>query len=136
MTPGERDVGSCGVPDQMSSVRSEPRPLTGLESDVLTKLLSAGGAREYLNQIPYCQVIGTWGAGSPSVDLIVGVGVSRADGVGDGIVANGAVTDQNGSAVGEIILWVENGWLSGIEYAWYTDERPRNLPDPDRIEIL
>ncbi|MFE7719127.1 hypothetical protein ACFU44_08780 [Nocardia rhizosphaerihabitans] len=115
---------------------SEPRPLTGRESDVLTKLLSAGGAREYLNQIPYCQVIGTWGAGSPSVDLIVGVGVSRADGVGDGIVSNGAVTDQNGSAVGEIILWVENGWLSGIEYAWYTDERPRNLPDPDRIEIL
>ncbi|WP_405178673.1 hypothetical protein OG225_32310 [Nocardia sp. NBC_01377] len=45
------------------------------------------------------------------------------------------MTDHNGSPIGEVILWVENGWLSGIEYAWYTDERPLALPQPSRIEL-
>jgi hypothetical protein len=122
----------------MSSTPIQPRPLTDLESDVITKLLSVGGAGadEFRTQIPYSQVVATWGVGSPSVDLAVQPGASQAAGSADGIVANGAVTDRNGSPVGDVILWVENGWLSGIEYAWYTDERPRALPEPAQIEVL
>ncbi|MDO3648744.1 hypothetical protein [Nocardia mangyaensis] len=122
----------------MSSTPIEPRPLTDLESDVVTKLLSAGGvgAAELLMQIPCTQVVATWGIGSPSVDLMVQWGVAAAAGPIDGIFANGAVTDLSGSSVGELTLWVENGWLSGVEYAWYTDERPRTLPDPEQIVVL
>ncbi|APE33969.1 hypothetical protein BOX37_08275 [Nocardia mangyaensis] len=122
----------------MSSTPIEPRPLTDLESDAVTKLLSAGGvgAAELLMQIPCTQVVATWGIGSPSVDLMVQWGVATAAGPIDGVFANGAVTDLNGSSVGELILWVENGWLSGVEYAWYTDERPRTLPDPEQIVVL
>ncbi|MEV0059936.1 hypothetical protein [Nocardia sp. NPDC050718] len=122
----------------MSSIPVEPRPLTDLESGIVTKLLSAGGtgAGEYLMQIPYTQVVATWGVGSPSVDLAVLPGPQQAVDSADGIFANGAVTDSNGAPVGELILWVANGWLSGIEYAWYTDDRPRILPDPAQIEIL
>ncbi|MEU3014955.1 hypothetical protein [Nocardia asteroides] len=122
----------------MSRIPVEPRSLTDLESDVVTKLLSAGGAGagEYLMQIPYTQVVATWGLGSPSVDVVVRPGPQQAVSSGDGIFANGAVTDPNGSPIGELILWVENGWLSGIEYAWYTDDRPRTLPDPAQIEVL
>jgi hypothetical protein len=54
----------------------------------------------------------------------------------DGIIAEGTVSDQDGTPVGELILWVEDGWLSGIEYAWYTDERPAALPDPDRVQVV
>ncbi|MFC4127245.1 hypothetical protein [Nocardia rhizosphaerae] len=122
----------------MSNTPVEPRGLTGIESDIVTKLLSACGAGvgEYLLQIPYAEVVATWGPGSPSVDLVVRPGAPQAAGSANGILANGAVTDPNGSPVGELILWVENGWLSGIEYAWYTDERPQSLPDPAQVEVL
>jgi hypothetical protein len=59
-----------------------------------------------------------------------------ASGSTDGIFASGAVTDRNGAPIGEIILWVEHGRLSGIEYAWYTDVRPQMLPEPAQIEVL
>ncbi|WP_228001764.1 hypothetical protein [Nocardia australiensis] len=122
----------------MSTTPIQPRPLTDLESDVVTTLLPTGraGADEFRTQVPYSQVVATWGVGSPSVDLVVRPGATQAAGSADGIFANGAVTDRNGSPVGEVILWVENGWLSGIEYAWYTDERPRALPEPAQIEVL
>jgi hypothetical protein len=122
----------------MSSAPIPPRTLTDLEISVVTKLLSsdAPGANEYLAQVPYAQVVATWGVGSPSVDLSVRPGAVQAPGVPDGIFAGGAVTDRNGSPIGEVILWVENGWLSGIEYVWYTDERPHALPEPARIELL
>ncbi|MFE7741706.1 hypothetical protein [Nocardia sp. NPDC057455] len=122
----------------MSSTPIQPRMLTDLETSVVTKLLSSGGAcaAEYLAQVPYSQVVATWGIGSPSVDLAVRPGAVHASGSPDGIFASGTVTDRNGSPIGEVILWVENGWLSGIEYAWFTDERPRALPEPGRIELL
>ncbi|MEV6324938.1 hypothetical protein AB0M45_27710 [Nocardia sp. NPDC051787] len=122
----------------MSSTPVQPRTLTDLETSVVTKLLSSGlpGASEYLAQVPYSQVVVIWGIGSPSVDLAVRPGAVRASGSPDGIFASGAVTDCNGSPIGEVILWVENGWLSGIEYAWYTDEHPHALPEPGQIELL
>lgn len=122
----------------MSATPIQPRALTELESGVITELLSSGaaGAGEFLSQIPFAQVVATWGVGSPSVDLAVLPGAEPASGSTDGIFASGAVTDRNGAPVGEVILWVENGRLSGIEYAWYTDERPRALPEPAQIEVL
>ncbi|WP_406276609.1 hypothetical protein OH799_06105 [Nocardia sp. NBC_00881] len=122
----------------MSSTPIPPRALTDLETSVVTKLLSsnAPGASEYLAQVPYSQVVATWGVGSPSVDLAVRPGAVQASGSPNGIFASGAVTDRNGSPIGEVILWVENGWLSGIEYAWHTDERPHALPEPGQIELL
>lgn len=122
----------------MSSTPIEPRPLTDLETAVIAKMLSARrrGSAEYLAQIPYSRVVGTWGVGSPSIDLEVRRGPARAGGAPDGIVADGTVTDPSGSPIGEVILWAEAGRLSGIEYAWYTDERPAQLPDPAQIELL
>ncbi|MBF6288091.1 hypothetical protein IU457_18110 [Nocardia cyriacigeorgica] len=114
----------------------QPRALTDLEVGAVRKLLSSGapGAREYLAQLPYARVVATWGVGSPSVDLAVEPGAAPAASM-DGIFASGAVSDRDGTPVGEVLLWVEGGWLSGIEYAWYTDERPRSLPDPSRIHL-
>lgn len=122
----------------MSSSPIEPRTLTDLETGVITTLLSSGTtvASQYLAQVPYTQVVATWGIGSPSVDLTVRPGAVQVSGAPNGIFANAAVTDHNGSPIGEVILWVEYGWLGGIEYAWYTDERPLALPQPSRIELM
>ncbi|MGW1740084.1 hypothetical protein ACWCPQ_14875 [Nocardia sp. NPDC001965] len=121
----------------MGGTPIRPRPLTDLEAAVVAKLLSASrhDSAEYIAQIPYLRVVATWGAGSPSVDVEVDPGAIAADGVTDGIFANAAVTDLAGRPTGEVIIWVEAGRLSGIEYAWYTDERPTRLPDPDRIDL-
>lgn len=35
-----------------------------------------------------------------------------------------------GEPVGELLTWVSDGYLSGLEYAWWTDEPPTALPDP------
>ncbi|MBF6287450.1 hypothetical protein [Nocardia cyriacigeorgica] len=114
-----------------------PRTLTDLEVGVVRKLLSSEvtGASEYLTQVPHARVVATWGVGSPSVDLEVESGPEPASASMDGIFASGDVSDRGGRPVGEVILWVEAGWLSGIEYAWYTDERPHSLPDPSRIRL-
>lgn len=122
----------------MATRRVSPRPLTELEVGVVTTLLSSGTpeAGRFLAQLPYARVVATWGVGSPSVDLEIGPGAVPVSGSTDGILAGGAVRDADGAPVGEVLVWVGDGRLSGIEYAWYTDERPRALPDPDRIDLL
>jgi hypothetical protein len=37
---------------------------------------------------------------------------------------------------GEIILWITDGHLSALEYAWVTDEAPTRWPRPDEMEIV
>ncbi|WP_063821659.1 hypothetical protein [Nocardia pneumoniae] len=65
-------------------------PKRKLATSVVTKLLSsnAPGASEYLAQVPYAQVVATWGVGSPSVDLAVRPGAVQASGSTDGIFAS------------------------------------------------
>jgi hypothetical protein len=37
---------------------------------------------------------------------------------------------------GEIIVWVTDGHVSGLEYAWVTDNPPAGWPHPDTIQII
>lgn len=37
---------------------------------------------------------------------------------------------------GEVIIWVNDGHLSGLEYAWVTDDPPTRWPRPDEMEIV
>lgn len=123
----------------MAGISIPRRPLTDLEAAVISRMLAAdrAGSAEYRAQLSYSEVVSTWGAGSPSVDIEVRPGPAPAGGdATDGIVASGAVTDSAGRPIGEVILWAAAGRLSGIEYAWYTDERPTQLPEPDRIDLL
>jgi hypothetical protein len=45
------------------------------------------------------------------------------------------VADVAGTTTGEILPWVYNGYLSALEYAWWTDDPPDQLPSPDQIRI-
>lgn len=36
---------------------------------------------------------------------------------------------------GEIIIWIKDGHLDGLEYAWVTDEPPTRWPRPEEMEI-
>jgi hypothetical protein len=61
---------------------------------------------------------------SPSVDVADGPLPVRA------FVQNGA------EYRGEILVWVQGGRLSGLEYAWVTDDVPTRWPRPDEIQVV
>lgn len=121
----------------MMSTGDAPRLLRDAEADVLNKILSARflGAEQLRQQIPQTRVVGHWGSCSPSVDLEVLPPFPKSR-IPDGVIpATGVVKDFSGELVGELLVWVSDGSLSALEYSWYTDEAPVELPDPGSVTV-
>lgn len=36
--------------------------------------------------------------------------------------------DNDGRPLGELLVWISSGYLAAIEYAWYSDSMPTELP--------
>jgi hypothetical protein len=51
------------------------------------------------------------------------------------ILVSVEVSDESGAPIGELLVWVNDGRLSALEFAWWTDEPPRQLPSPGRLKI-
>ena len=45
------------------------------------------------------------------------------------------VSNPAGDLIGELLVWVERGYLSGLEFAWWTEDAPSELPDSDRVMV-
>ena len=45
------------------------------------------------------------------------------------------VIDPAGTSNGELLLWVEDGFLSALEYAWWTSDPPEHLPSVDHVQV-
>lgn len=45
------------------------------------------------------------------------------------------VSDADGASVGELLVWVEDGFLSTLEFTWWTDEPPTELPALHRVTV-
>ncbi len=43
------------------------------------------------------------------------------------------VVNEAGDSVGGLVVWIEHGLLTSLEYFWYTDEPPLELPPISRI---
>ena len=54
----------------------------------------------------------------------------------NGLFPARAFVPDRASYRGEILLWVKDGHLSALEYAWVTDEAPTRWPTPDEMEIV
>lgn len=39
------------------------------------------------------------------------------------------------TTTGELIVWIRDGRLSALEYAWWTDDPPTVLPDVERVML-
>jgi hypothetical protein len=46
------------------------------------------------------------------------------------------VLDSTGVAFGELLIWVKDGYLSSLEYAWWSDEPPARLPTADQVQAV
>jgi len=112
-----------------------PRALTSNERELLLSLLghaSFDGARELAAQVPEARVTG----GLPTfLDLDVPRAASASVFKTGPIPVKGFVYSPEGEVEGEVLVWVEDGYLSGIENAWYTDEAPSEMPALNRVRL-
>lgn len=53
----------------------------------------------------------------------------------DGPLPARAFVSDQGSYQGEIIVWITAGRVSGLEFAWVSDEPPTRWPRPREMEI-
>jgi hypothetical protein len=116
--------GAVGQTDCMKG--DVPRPLTSAESAVLTLLLSVEfpGVDELRVQAASAAVVGGCDCGCP---LASGLSSRLAP-------AEGVVSPQGDGVPGEIILFVDDGRLSYLEYVYY-DAPPTEWPALDRISV-
>lgn len=114
------------------------RPLSEVERATLETLLSVDfeGAAALRDQIPLARVVGSHDAGAPpGFDIAVPGNARRSTHLEKMAPVSGHVYDSSQEYTGEFILWLANGYLSGLEYAWITDGKPDELPDPGSIQV-
>ncbi|MTD13462.1 hypothetical protein GIS00_05820 [Nakamurella sp. YIM 132087] len=115
------------------------RRLTGSELALLQHLLLPRflGASTLREQIPSARVTGRCTCGCPSIDILTTGGESAA--IPDGLLPvegaarlNGPVGDPDD----QILLFVQDGRLSAMEYVWNGDAPPRDWPSTDQITVI
>lgn len=114
------------------------RPLSDHEREVLETLLAVDfpGVAELRAQVPSARVAGSRTSGTaPSFDIAVAGNAPRSALTQKMAPIAAMAFDADGEYTGEFILWLADGYLSGLEYAWITDETPETLPDPDSIQV-
>jgi hypothetical protein len=111
--------------------------LTEDERAILARVLSVdfSGASELRAQVGDAEVVGHWGPSSPSVYLRTPNTVAPAPTPDGPVPVRSFVLDRAGETMGELLLWVESGRLSALEYAWFTDEMPQRLPLVAQVRV-
>lgn len=56
--------------------------------------------------------------------------------VPDGPTPGSALVYEGEQLVGELLVWIRDGRLIGLEQAWCTDERPRSWPNPEAVRVM
>lgn len=105
-----------------------PRQLSPVEQQVLSRYL-AGSRRTdgkiFLRQIPHATVVKTHGSTlDPLVDATLAE--SSHDEAPGPLQPRMFAVGPNGEIWGEIMVWVTDGYLSGLGLAWWNDDVPRS----------
>jgi len=101
---------------------------------LLSRILESAtfpGSRELRAQIQFAKVTG---GPVTLLDLTVEAG-SPAPAKDGPIPVRAIVRSGSADPAGELVVWVDGGYLSGLEFAWFTDEQPRSLPAPEDIRM-
>lgn len=111
------------------------KPLTEQVRELLRHVLSEAdfpGSDELLLQASGVNVVG---GPVTMLDLRVS-GPILASVFTDGpIPLSVIVLDSAGEAFGELLIWVNGGYLSSLEFAWWSDDPPDRLPTLDRVRV-
>ena len=114
----------------MTSDASFPRPLDETEKALVRDLIEKAGVAEtevLLRQVEVAEVTAPCSCPCPSVSL----GVDPALAESASYTAKPAASaDYDG---GNVMVWVEDGFLSNLEMTWWTDETPLAFPPVDAL---
>jgi hypothetical protein len=118
----------------------EPRPLNDAERAILDALLTPEfpGSAQLWSQMPDAVVVGRCDCGCPTVNISVAKTAPRSDAALNGPLApyEGRVAPLSDEPVGDLLLFVNDGYMSSLEYVFYTDTPPMEWPRLDRVEIV
>ena len=115
----------------------DPRPLTPAESAVLALLLRVEFPGVDALRVQACSavVVGGCECGCPSIALEVPGDAPMASGLSSRLApAEGVVSPQGEGVPGEILLFIDDGRLSYLEYVYY-DAASTEWPALDRINV-
>lgn len=119
----------------MTPTPAELRVLTDRERGLLKSVLALAdfpGRSDLAQQVDHARVSG----GQPLIlDLVVVAEIRPADLPSGPIPTRAVVSDAANQPLGEVIIWVQDGYLSGLEYAWLTDEPPSSMPEPEQLVL-
>lgn len=127
----------CRVGETGGMTVDEPRPLMPAENSVLALLLGVEfpGVDELRVQAASATVVGGCDCGGPSIALRMPDAAPLASGLTSRLApAEGVVSPQGDGVPGEIILFVDEGRLSYLEYVYY-DAPPKEWPTLDRVSV-
>lgn len=119
------------------SDRERPRRALSLrEHAVLLWVLCELGESEVAEALQAQSGVVSVVGGLPTMlELSVPMGTRKAT-VPDGpLPVRAIVTDEAGGPIGEVLVWSTGGYLSALEYAWYTDDPPGGIPCPSRLRV-
>jgi len=110
------------------------RPLSADEKRVILRILDSDfdAAAILRQQIEGAFVTRRWIEGLPSIDISVRKTSPAVPGRVRSPITR-TVIDDSGNAIGFVMLWVEEGRISALEYAWVTDDPPTVLPPDEWI---
>ena len=114
---------------------SDSRELTASERSVLELILSVSftGSQELIRQLQRARV----GGGLPTLlDIVIEGEPPQRSPCSDGPVPVRAFVEaDDGTPEGEILVWVSDGVLAGLEYAWVTDTPPAAFPPRHKVRL-
>ena len=109
------------------------RALTESEAQILAKILGGvPGTAPLIEQLGSVRVKDD---STPTYLTLVTRDSVAATGFRDGPLPGRFPVRQGGHLVGEILVWLEDGRLAGLEYAWATPEAPHGMPDAAEVEV-
>jgi hypothetical protein len=123
--------------DTKRGVREPFRPLTERERKILDFLLAVEGSGmgDLRSQVPYASAA-RWDCGCASFEIEV----DRKRAPRSTITTSPAIEAttlerEDSSKTFDVLLWVDDGWLSGVEIVDYVDqhgdESPDEIPPPE-----
>lgn len=118
----------------MSNAGSSER-LMKLSTHAVLLWVLRGLSDQGVAQVLYEQSLVAAVAGGPLTMLELAVPMScKPVDIPDGpLDVRTVAIDERDEPVGEVLVWVLNGYLSTIEYAWHTDLAPTEFPPPSRL---
>jgi hypothetical protein len=117
----------------VTHVPPDERELTSNERAIVGKILTAYGDKNLNGQLDDAVVV--TGDLPMFLDLEVPIPKAKSSAPDGPLPIQATVRSEDGYDYGEILVWVRDGVLVGIEHPWWTDERPESWPLSERVKI-